>query len=89
MMDGREPLDRLDFNDNRVCDDEVEPMVAQQLASIHDGNLLFSFEGNSSRMELDANSAEAGAFQQTRSQPSMHRDTAADCPVDQGLDFIR
>jgi len=53
VVNRRELLDRFDFEQDRVRNDEVDVLVAQQLTTIGHRVLLLTFERNPGGGELD------------------------------------
>ena len=66
-MNALEPLDRLNFNDDGVFDDEVESITAiEPLILVDDRQRSLSFDTQSAIYELKAKTSLVGIFEQTR-----------------------
>jgi hypothetical protein len=88
-MYGCQSIDRLDFDNDPIGDDEVEPVMAQQVATIHDGDVLFGFKWYSRRMKLDANCSRTRILEQAGPEFAMDVDAAANRLPHRDLDFAR
>ena len=53
MMNRRNRFDRLDLEDQRACDDEIQTLVAQQFASVPDRVPRLTIEADSGGAEFN------------------------------------
>ena len=82
-------LDRFHLEDDLVCDDEVEFLIAQQLAPIRHLILLLAFELNPGSFELDGNGARVDSFAQAGPKFPMDGDATANRCAHQLFDLFR
>ena len=84
-MSARKAFDALYFNDDRVLDNQIGAIFADQATSIDDGYSQLTIERKPSFGELDSEGFFTRVLRQPRSQFPMHRNRAADDALGQFL----
>ena len=79
VVDGQQPVDTLDLDDERIFDDQVEPVAAFELRPLvleRHGSL--AFEPKPEHPELVGDTVLVRRLEQPGPQVSMHLDAGAD-----------
>ena len=78
LMNAFELLDGLQFDEDATGDDEIDPLAGDPIVSIHHFNRFFTFERNMPSIELEVQSRPVDAFEEPRSQGSVHCESGID-----------
>jgi hypothetical protein len=89
MVNWIQSLYRLYFEDDLVGYDDIYPLIAKKLVSVHNGNPFFSLERKPRDIKLDADCARTDAFQQSGPEFPMNRNATADDFRHDLFQFIR
>ena len=84
-----EAFDRLDLDDGAAVHEQVDAMVAEQLATISYLKRLLDLERNSACGQLDPNSCCVDRLAHARSKLAMHCNQRADHPLHEVLEICR
>ena len=87
-MYGRELLNRLDFQNDLVSDDEIQFLLRQQLTAISDLVSLLALEGDPRGRQFEANCTRIDSLVQTWPKRTVYRYAATDRVADQLLDIV-
>jgi hypothetical protein len=88
MMDGRKPLDRFDLENKVAANHKIQPLVAEQLATIGHWIAFLSLKRYPRNCELEGHSLRVNVLEKPRPERAVDCNAASDRVVNELLEFV-
>jgi hypothetical protein len=87
MVYRRDHLSRLDFEHNCLGDNEIEALLAEQVAAICHWKTFLTLEGNPGCRKFQRDSARVDGLEQARAERAVYGDATADGVVNERFEI--